>query len=199
MGKYFEAIEPYTFFHPKLLHIFRPPNIIKPGIHYDNWREIKAKGLVLDLSAIAHLEMLRALNIKKDAVKRTIASSEHIKSGERKRKERIEELIEARRLSIGVLFPKEELPQDIKANISLLGLVGLGMLSVIYPDKIGEGMLRIFIISLLIKKDSFSALVREKFSGYFNGYKDIDELSREIYMSKLPPKHFKQVYHFLNL
>ena len=200
MGQYFEAVQPYTGFHSKLYsNFYVSKHAVAEAFDIEGWREKRAIELLLNMSAVAHIGLMSALGEDKDELKRIIEFQKNIRKGASKRVKNIIDLIEARQLSINTMFPRELLPEDVNAEITLLGMFGLGLLRTVYPDQAGEGQIRIFTISLLIRKDPFAALIRETFPEHFNGFETVREFLLEEKLNKLPPKQMTTAYQMLNL
>lgn len=196
MGKYFEAVHPYLTSHQKLSNRFKPPkNTIISGAE-NPWKENEAMELVFGLSGIVYAGVLSSLDFSVDPVK--IAKLPHKNTPNRKKI--IKDTIEARKVAVSQLFPKDDLTAEcVNKDLSLLGIVGLGLIRTIFPDNTGEAMIRLSAISILLRNDPFAVLIRERFPQAFNGLKDVQLLLREQNLIGLPPKQLKEIYSTLNL
>lgn len=197
MGKYFEAVHPYLTSHQKLSNRFRPPRNTVISDAENPWKENEAMELIFGLSGIVYAGVLSSLNFSvDDPVK--IARLPHKNTPNRKKI--IEDTINARGAAVSQLFPKEDLTSKcINRDLSLLGIVGLGLIRTIFPDNTGEAMIRLSAISILLRNDPFAVLIRERFPQAFNGLKDVQLLLREQNLIGLPPKQLKEIYDTLNL
>jgi len=196
MGKYFEAVQLYLTSHQKLSDKFKAPrNTITSGAE-NLWKENEAMELIFGLSGIVYAGVLSSLDFSVDPVK--IAKLPHRNIPNRKKI--IENTIEARKVAASQLFPKDDLTSEcVNRNLSLLGIVGLGLIRTIFPDSTGEAMIRLSAISILLRNDPFAVLIRERFPQAFNGLKDVQSLLKEQNLIGLPPKQLKQIYDTLNL
>ncbi len=74
---------------------------------------------------------------------------------------------------------KAKLPEQQK--LTLLGLIALGLLSVVFPDRIGDAAIRFHAISLIFKRDPVAGLIFSKFPEIFNGYSTTEKLYESIH------------------
>jgi len=188
-GKYYSQIKPILKIYPDLASFFNPPSLCMDEAEF---QESKALELVYITTAIAYLGILDGLNLEMK-LEKAIETIKLPKKNTKHRKKMMTELIEVRKIAIQGLFPKDQIPESIKSELSILGLVGLGLLRMIAPDDFRNGMVRLGIVGLLLQEDPFAALIRERYPSQFDGAITLADLLRDKNFIGLPPKEIKRL------
>jgi len=191
MGKYYEAVQQFP-------HIILP----KPFQlgNREAIQESQALRFVYGLSGIVMAGVFSDFFRKcTDGGINALNLSQYVRGASNIRKHK-DAIIEFRRVSIPSLVPeKEKIDQKInEQKISILGLVSLGILSLIHTNNIRDAIVKHQALVYIYRNDPLAALVHYTYSKTFNGYQTLDELLAIQDLTSLQKNELKQIFELCN-